>query len=172
MGDIVSLDPKKDYTWILTEFAVKPIKGFQTAVFDWKCKENGTELREYLRLNDNYKNTRLYGLMVQLGHKDIENKKFEPDKFFSLGLHIIAKPIKWYSDMNSETMQWKLNYDTIRPLIKQEESLPTEEEERLIMLASRQPDYSTAIQKVASLHTHWIKPFIKLCDDGKIKFAK
>lgn len=168
------LDINKDYTWFLSDIEIRKVKDFDTVVFTWACVEKEIEVKEYLRVTSPLAGSRLYDLMSRLGwtKSPEETNIKDVHKFFERGMRITAKPLKYWGELNSEQLTWKLNYDTIVNASSRALSSMTQQEiDRLITFAQRYPTYNEALSKVASNAPDKIEAFLELYKMGKIKFG-
>lgn len=166
------LDQNKEYEWFLSDISYKTINGRLMAVMDWSNKDAKVTAREFLVIPDNHVDSRIFKLMQTLGYAEKPDTIPDPRKFFERSTRIIAKPLRYYAEFNSEVWKWKLNYATIRAVNGNTASLPEDELNRLKMLVSKQDNYQEAIKKVAAIKPEWMPAFLKLVEAGEAKYAK
>ncbi len=170
-----TLDPRQEYVWFISYIEIRRIKSIPTLIIDWNNKEVDIVIREYLRIpQSDFRSSRLYRMMIAIGYEDTDKSKVpEWEKFIVKGLHIRAKPLKVWGDMSSETMWWKLNYDTITSLEAPDKSsdIPDEDMKKLIQLISRQANHKEALVKVATIRPDWVKAYLALYESGQAKFS-
>lgn len=166
------LKTSKDYIWFLSNVEVRPIKKQQTMVFDWICKEENETVREYLRVCSPFVGCRLYNTMKALGWDETATPNMTPQTFFEKGLHIKAKPLMYWSELNSENMKWKLNYETLRPMNEDVVTLSDEDRRLFDRLCSSKGEYGAVLAHLATHRPELVEPFIKMCKSGEIIFDK
>jgi hypothetical protein len=163
------LDTSREYVWFLSNVEVRPIKKQQTIVLDWTCKEAPITVREYLRICSPFVGCRLHKTMLALGWDEKNNPNTPPETFFEKGLHIKAKPIMYWSELNSEDMKYKLNYESLSPMNEQTRTLTDEERKILDRICSTKRTYSDTFTHLASHKPELAEPFMRLCKSGEIK---
>lgn len=172
--DETILDPTRSYVWFISGIEIRNIKGINTIIILWNNKDVDITVREFLRvIEKEFRTTRLYRMMIALGYDDKDQSKLpDVDSFLVKGLHMNAKPMKVWGGVSSEVMEWKINYDTIKP-ISYDASIEISDEEvkRLMQLVARQPNHKEALVKVATIHPDWVKTYLSLYDKGKITFS-
>jgi len=169
-----SLDQGTTYTWFLSYIDIKDVKGVRIIFFDWACTDVVITIKEHLKLPDKIMpNTRVYMMMVTLGWKGSPETTTVQDvvKFFERGMKIRASPIRVWGEINSESMVWKINYDSVTlDIDKSLMSMTDEEKDKLIAWAQRYPTYEEALGKIASNSPHKVEAFLQLYKDGKIQY--
>ncbi len=165
------LDCSKDYVWILSNIEERAIKGKPTVLFTWTCKDADVIIKEYLRICNPLPDCRLGKLMQCLGWDAEKEPNQTPSGFFGKGLHIKAKPLKHWSELNSEDLVWKLNYDELVPMEEKMQTINNEDMLTLQRIGSGNRTYKDALAHVATRRPELIKAFIKLSEDGILKFA-
>lgn len=170
------LDQGTTYTWFLSKMEVRDIKNVRTLIFDWSCKEVEITIKEYLRLHIPLNSDhRVYMMMVLLGWKKSPSDTTGDDvvNFFERGMRIKTQPIRYWSSLNSETMEWKLNYDhLVLDITKPTDSMGDDEKHKLIDYAQRYSNYEEALAKIASNSPHKVEAYLQLYKDGEITFPK
>ena len=172
-GDPDLLDTSTDYTWFISYVEIKPVKRYSVLFIDWSCREKDMIVKEYLRVVDKLSGTRLYNMMRDMGWtKTPEDTNLEDVKtFFERGTRIKSKVIRYWGELNSESMSWKLNYETVRPYIDKTTDLMTvDEKKKLVEYAQRYASYEEALSKIASNSPHKVEAYIQLYKDGEIVF--
>jgi hypothetical protein len=172
MSQGIKLDTQTEYTWFISNIDTRVIKDVPTLVFDWTCKETTAKIREYLRICRPFKGCRLYNTMKALGWDEEKNPDMKPEDFFVRGLHIKAKPLMYWSEMNSELMLWKLNYETLLPMEETSASLSDEDMRMLTRISATKGSYNETLAHLATHRVELVEPFISLCKQDKITFTK
>jgi hypothetical protein len=169
------LDPEHMYEWFITHVETRNVKGSDVLIIHWNNTDVDIIVKEYLRIiPQDFRSTRLYHMMVQLGYED-KDKTIMPEVegVIRKGLHMRAKPMRVWGSISSESMEWKINYDTIAPTSTDQScDLPDDDVRKLLALAARQPNHKETLIKVASVRPDWVRGYLTLYDQGKITFAK
>ncbi len=164
------LSTSKVYVWFIAAIENRTIKGKQTLIIDWECKQTNVTVREYLRICSPFVDSRLYNTMKQLGWDEQKDANITPQQFFAKGLHIKAKPLMYWSELNSEDMKWKLNYETLEPMKEKIPTMRPEDIESLKRICSARKDHNEVLGFLATHHVDWIEPFLVLSKEGVLKF--
>jgi len=110
--------------------------------------------------------------MLKLGWNEQENPNIEPSSFFCKGLHVKAKPLMYWSELNSEDMKWKLNYETLKPMNEQTQTISLEDMKSLERISSARNSHEDVLAYLATHRLDLIEPFISLSKQGRFKFGK
>lgn len=164
------LDPTKEYVWILSDVEERTIKGKLTMLFTWTCKDVDIKIKEFLRICEPLADCRIGKLMMRLGWDKDKEPNQTPRKFFDKGLHIKAKPLKHWSELNSEDLVWKLNYDELSGMKEKMVTISDEDMRLFHNVSKTKRTYAAALAHIASHRTELVEPFIQLSKEGKFTF--
>jgi len=166
------LDTSKTYVWFISNIETRAIKGKPTLIIDWECKEHNVKVREYMRVCTPFAGSRLWNTMKCLGWDEQESSNTPPQTFFVKGLHVKAKPVMYWSELNSEDMKWKLNYETLEPMNEKVQTINPEDMKTLVRLCSHKGSRDAVLAHLATHRLELLEPFIELSKQGAFKFEK
>lgn len=166
------LNASKEYVWFLANIETRNIKGSPTIVFDWTCKTAGVTIKEFLRIQKQFDGSRLCSMMESLGWDKKKDANITPQIFFEKGFHMKAKPIRYYSELNSEVMKWKLNYESLSPIGDKAPTISDEDMKTLHRLCATKGTPGEVIAHLATHRMELVEPFIQYSKTGQFKFGR
>ncbi len=141
-------------------------------IIDFECTDTDVTIREYLRICTPFVGSRMYNTMLKLGWDERENANTTPQTFFVKGLHVKAKPLMYWSELNSEDMKWKLNFETLEPVEEKVQTISSEDMKTLHRLSSVKGSHDGVLAHLATHRVDLIEPFLALSKKNTFKFEK